>query len=63
LKKEPPLVYDLPNAVYFFTNRVELGSLSVYKELDLVSKLHGAVTEQQFEAVFGDMKRAEGSAN
>ena len=44
--EEGKLEYDLPNSVYFFTNRVELGSLSVYKELDLVSKLHGSVTEQ-----------------
>jgi len=46
--------------VYFFTNRVELGNLNVYKELDLVSNLHGSVTEQQLGKIYDDMKRAEG---
>jgi hypothetical protein len=43
------MFYELPNSVYFFTNRVELGNLNVYKELDLVSSLHGSVTEQKFD--------------
>jgi hypothetical protein len=56
------MFYELPNSVYFFTNRVELGNLNVYKELDLVSSLHGSVTEQKFDQIFEAMKKAEGVA-
>jgi hypothetical protein len=34
----------------------------VYKELDLVSSLHGSVTEQKFDKIFEAMKKAEGGA-